>query len=235
MKARRIYFARRNPDLSVEEFLRVWPAHSDLLQTRPQLAERFERYSYLHVQDQWLQGEVPGSIDGIGAFWLTDKYAGLPVEEQQRLFRSADPDGSQVMREDEFRVFARTVGDSIVSADELILAEGPLEGACLVGVHFAPHGADVTFDAGEIAAQIAEETRDLLGTGRIAVNIVRGGSVPSALISEHWSSDAAEAHSGARDGEIRRRIAAIWSLAVPEGRSEFYLTRPCHLVPGEGI
>ena len=101
MNLRRVYLARRNPELTREAFRARWIEHHVLGRRFPELTHHYTRCDYCAVVG-------PDEYDAVGFLWLRG--------EESLHMRLRDADAAPTMHADEARVFSRPVFETALVA-----------------------------------------------------------------------------------------------------------------------
>lgn len=220
-----IYLARRNPQLSLQDFPQAWREHSALGRQCTNVARRVRSVAQCARVLAADEAALSHSYDGVNLMVLADRAAGRDIWD--------DPETLAVMRPDEPRVFADYVRHFTVLASQHLLHQqtppGPPRVGQVILVGFLQHQpAPPDWDQASTAPAeppAGWNTAALGQAQRIVCNVVRELPPPGyrfRQVMEWWFSSLPEA-----------RVAVQTLKALPRswGDSVLVLTQVTHARP----
>jgi len=180
-----IYLARRNPQLSPDEFAPRWRSHGELAASyaRPGGPQRVVQCLNLRRPD--VLAEASTEYDGVA---LVRQSAPAAIVDMWQGHVARD-----VLQPDELAVFGAYVRHFTMHAEEIpVKEEGPPEGVAVLGFHRIRRN----LDARQVGSDVLEahdrgSSGFLAAARRVAVNLIfdRAPGFDFDLISELWFRD----------------------------------------------
>ena len=217
-----IYLARRRVDMPADEFPQAWREHSRLASNFAASLGAHFRGSRQCVKDAVADADPVFANDYDGSTILTMK------SWPDLLAARYHPHALDELLEDEKRVFAGTVDDWTMAAEETVLRDGDTQDHVLLSF-LAPDAALSTADfatrAGDCADRLAEASPD---ASRIVWNRVvdPARAYPFAAVAELWFAERAAMVAATRAPAV---IAALTQPGIADPERSVHLAARLNL------